>query len=253
MDFNLRDKVAIVTGGGSGLGAAITEILASEGCNVVFNYRSNAEQKQMFVAELEKKYATKCLALYGDLTLTEDITQIISRTIERFSKIDILVNNAGIWPTAYVRDMSEDEWENTVRVNLTAPFLLSKMVVNHLLERSAKGKIINIVSQAAFFGSTTGHAHYAASKAGLVSFTISLAREVALSGINVTAVAPGMVRTPMNEKALSVREEEYLKRIPLGRIAEPKEVANVVAFLASEKSDYITGATIDVTGGMLMR
>ena len=130
--------------------------------------------------------------------------------------------------------------------------MFSKRLVNYLLKRKAKGKIINIVS-AAFHGSTSGHAHYAAATGGVVTFTVSLAREVAPYGINVTAVAPGMMRTPMNKDALAEREDEYLRRIPLGRIADPKEVAYAVAFLASDKADYITGATIDVTGGMLMR
>jgi 3-oxoacyl-[acyl-carrier protein] reductase len=112
---------------------------------------------------------------------------------------------------------------------------------------------VNITSQAAFHGSTSGHAHYAASKAGVVSFTVSLAREVASQGIRVNAVAPGMMATPMAKEALAQREADYLKRIPLGRIADPAEVAQVVVFLASEKAGYMTGATVDVTGGMLMR
>ena len=164
-----------------------------------------------------------------------------------------MVNNAGVWPTAFVTDMSDEAWDRTVKINLSGPFYFSKRVVNQLIEKGRKGKIVNIVSQAAFHGSTSGHAHYAAAKGGLVTFTVSLAREVAKHGINVTAVAPGMMRTPMNVKELAEREEEYIKRIPLGRISDPKEVAYTVAFLASEKADYITGATIDVTGGMLMR
>lgn len=126
-------------------------------------------------------------------------------------------------------------------------------VVKHCISNKVNGKIVNIVSQAAFHGSTSGHAHYAAAKGGLVTFTVSLAREVAKYGINVNAVAPGMMRTPMNTKELAEREAEYVKRIPLGRISDPREVAYTVAFLASDKADYITGATIDVTGGMLMR
>ncbi|HWQ31064.1 MAG TPA: SDR family oxidoreductase [Negativicutes bacterium] len=126
-------------------------------------------------------------------------------------------------------------------------------MVQHIIARKSPGKIINIVSQAAFHGSTSGHAHYGAAKGGVVTFTVSLAREVAKYGINVVAVAPGMMRTPMNKKELAEREGEYVKRIPLGRISEPEEVAYTVAFLASDKADYITGATIDVTGGMLMR
>jgi 3-oxoacyl-[acyl-carrier protein] reductase len=149
--------------------------------------------------------------------------------------------------------MSDEEWERTVKIDLTGTFMFSKRVVQHLITRKSRGKIINIVSQAAFHGSTSGHAHYAAAKAGVVGFTVSLAREMGKYGINVTAVAPGMMKTPMNKKALAQREEQYLERIPLRRIADPAEVAYAVAFLASDKSDYITGATIDVSGGMLMR
>ncbi len=253
MDLNLRGKVAIVTGGGSGLGAAISELFAQEGVNVVVNYIVDEVRVLKFVENLNKKYGTRSIALYGDITNPTDIDNIIAKVVGEYERLDILVNNAGVWPTAFVKDMSDEEWERVVRINLTGPFLFSKRVVNRMIALKRGGRIINIVSQAAFHGSTSGHAHYAAAKGGLVTFTVSLAREVAQYGINVTAVAPGMMRTPMSAEALSQREQEYLKRIPLGRVAEPEEVANVVVFLASEKASYITGATIDVTGGMLMR
>lgn len=253
MELNLKGKVAIVTGGGSGLGAAISDILASEGARVVVNYIVDEANVFKFVDQLNEKYGAAAIPLYGDITVASDVEDVIARTIDIFGKVDILVNNAGVWPTAFVENMSDEEWERTIRINLTGPFLFSKRVVQHLIARKSKGKIINIVSQAAFHGSTSGHAHYAAAKGGVVTFTVSLAREVAKYGINVTAVAPGMMRTPMNKRELAEREEEYIKRIPLGRISDPAEVAYTVAFLASEKSDYITGATIDVTGGMLMR
>ncbi|NMB97304.1 MAG: 3-oxoacyl-ACP reductase FabG [Clostridiaceae bacterium] len=253
MDLNFRGKTAIVTGGGSGLGAAISKVLANEGANVAVNYIVDEEEVHEFVEELSKKYNTDCIALYGDITVAENIDSIINKCIEKYGKIDILVNNAGIWPTCFVENMSDEEWNRVIQVNLTGPFMFSKRVVKHFISNSIKGKIINIVSQAAFHGSTSGHAHYAAAKGGLVTFTVSLAREVAKYGINVNAVAPGMMRTQMSKKALAEREDEYLKRIPLGRISEPTEVAYTVAFLASDKADYITGATIDVTGGMLMR
>ncbi|MGI6777125.1 MAG: SDR family NAD(P)-dependent oxidoreductase [Acetivibrionales bacterium] len=253
MDFNLRGKTAVVTGGGSGLGAAVCEVFAQEGVNVIVNYIVDEANVFKFVDYLNEKYGTKCMPLYGDITNAKDIDNIVARADDLYGRLDILVNNAGVWPTAFVKDMSDEEWEKIIRINLTGTFMFSKRVVNYLIGKKSKGKIINIVSQAAFHGSTSGHAHYAAAKGGVVTFTVSLAREVARYGINVTAVAPGMMRTPMNKDALAEREAEYIERIPLGRIADPKEVAYTVAFLASDKADYITGATIDVTGGMLMR
>jgi 3-oxoacyl-[acyl-carrier protein] reductase len=253
MDLNLRGKVEIVTGGGSGLGAAISEVFTEEGVNVIVNYLVDEANVFKFVDQINEKYNSKAIPLYGDITNAKDIENIIARATDIYGGVDILVNNAGIWPTCFVSDMTDEAWEKTVRINLTGPFMFSKRVVDHFIQRKSKGKIINIVSQAAFHGSTSGHAHYAAAKGGLVTFTVSLAREVAKYGINVTAVAPGMMRTPMNKKELAEREDKYIERIPLGRISDPKEVAYTVAFLASDKTDYITGATIDVTGGMLMR
>ncbi len=253
MDLALKNKTALVTGGNSGLGAAICEVFAAEGCNVVINYLFNPGEAERLAARLQKTYGVKAVIAKGDITSATDIESNIQTALDQTQRLDILVNCAGVWPTDFVKDMTDEAWEKTVRINLTGPFMFSKRVVNHFINNGVKGKIINIVSQAAFHGSTSGHAHYAAAKGGLVTFTVSLAREVAQHGINVTAVAPGMMRTPMNQEALSTREEEYVKRIPLGRISEPEEVAFTVAFLASEKADYITGATIDVTGGMLMR
>lgn len=253
MELNLKGKVAIVTGGASGLGAAISDVLASEGAHVIVNYIADEAEAFKFVDKLNEKYDIEAIPLFGDITSAKDIDNIIARAVDIYGKVDILVNNAGVWPTDYVENMSDEAWERTVRINLTGPFMFSKRVVQHLIGRKSKGKIINIVSQAAFHGSTSGHAHYAAAKGGVVTFTVSLAREVAKYGINVTAVAPGMMRTPMNKKELASNEQKYLERIPLGRISDPIEVAYTVAFLASEKADYITGATIDVTGGMLMR
>lgn len=255
VDYNLKGKVAIVTGGGGGLGAAISEVFAQEGVNVIIADIMAEEKISQVADSLTKQYGTKAIAVRCDITSDQETDLLFAKGQEIFGKVDILVNSAGVWPTAYVKDMQIVDFERTLKINLEGPFILSKKMVNHLLERNSAGKIINVVSQAAFQGSTTGHAHYAASKAGLVGFTISLAREVAKYGINVTAVAPGIMRTPMIEKELEDPQklQYYKNRIPIGRVSEPIEIAYSVAFLASDKGDYITGATIDVSGGMLMR
>jgi 3-oxoacyl-[acyl-carrier protein] reductase len=253
MDLNLKDKVALVTGGSRGLGNAICLSLAAEGAKVAVNYRRTADRAQAVVDEIKTKYGLDAMAIGGNVAKEDDVLTIFKEVEKKFSQIDILVNNAAVCPTCQVRDMTEQMWTETIEVNMTGTFLTSREFVKRLLDADRKGRIVNIVSQAAFRGSTTGHAPYDASKGGIVSFTIALAREVASRGIGVNAVAPGLVLTEMVAKVLKENEQKYLNRIPLHRIAEPKEVADVVTFLASERAGYMTGATVDVTGGMLMR
>lgn len=253
MDLNLKGKVALVTGGSRGLGKAICLSLAAEGAKVAVNYRRTADKAQAVVDRIKTEYGVEAIAVAGDVAKEADVLSIFRKVEEKFSKIDILVNNAAVCPTCQVKDMSEEMWTETINVNLTGTFLTSREFVKRLLEAGRVGRIVNIVSQAAFRGSTTGHAPYDASKGGIVSFTIALAREVAQKGIAVNAVAPGLILTEMVAKVLKENEQKYLSRIPLHRIAEPEEVADVVTFLASERAGYMTGATVDVTGGMLMR
>lgn len=245
MDLGLKDKRVLITGATDGMGKALAKVFVEEGAHVIIHGRPAKEN----ILKKNCEELVNAEYVMGDLSDNRQVEQIW----QQVGEIDVLVNNAGIWPTAYVEDMQTEEFYKTLDVNLIAPFILCRNAVNAWKARNKKGKIVNIVSQAAFHGSTSGHAHYAASKAGLVAFTVSLAREVAAYGINVNAVAPGMVRTPMNKDALEEREDEYLKRIPLGRIADPAEVAYAVVYLSGDKSNYITGATMDVTGGMLMR
>ena len=256
MDYGLKGKTAIVTGGGSGLGAATARLFMQEGANVVVGHFTDEEQVLSRTEELNRLYpGSRAITVFNDVTSEESNIALVDKTFAEFGKADILVNSAGVWPTAYVKDMEVSAFRKTLDINLIGPFILSRILVNRWMENGTKGKIVNVVSQAAFHGSTSGHAHYASSKAGLVGFTISLAREVAPYGINVTAVAPGIMRSPMTEDVFSdpERVEAYLERIPLRRFSEPEEVARTVLCLASNQSDYITGATIDVTGGMLMR
>jgi 3-oxoacyl-[acyl-carrier protein] reductase len=253
MDLNLKDKVAIVSGGSRSLGRAICLGLAAEGAKVVINYHRNEEKAADLAEAIKADYGADALAVPGDVSKAGDVEEIFKLTESRFGRFDILVNNAGIWPTAYVKDMDEYQWRRTLDVNLTGPFLMCREAVRRWLAAGRVGRIVNIASQAAFYGSTSGHADYAASKAGLVTFTVSLAREVAPHGIHVNAVAPGMMTTDMSREVLETDEQRYIERTPLGRIGDPAEIANVVVFLASDRASYMTGATVDVTGGMLMR
>lgn len=252
MNLELKNKNAIITGSGGGFGRELAKVLASEGVNVIVHGIPSEKEKNEELCKELSGYGVKTYNICADLSDEAEALRLISESIKLLD-IDIVVNNAAIWPTAYVEDMTVADFKKTVDINLIAPFIICREAVKYFKENNKKGKIVNMVSQAAFHGSTTGHAHYAASKAGMVAFTISLARECAKYGINVNAVAPGMMRTPMNKKALEEREDEYLKRIPIGRIAEPREIADIVTFLCSERAGYMTGATLDVTGGMLMR
>lgn len=253
MDLGLKNKVTVVTGGSRGLGRAIALALAAEGAHVVVNYRRDEEEAARTVARIEAECRVRTAAIAADVAAEEDVRRLFDQAEELLGPVDVVINNAGVWPTALVRDMTATQWRKTLDVNLTGPFLVCREAVRRWLAAATPGRIVNVSSQAAFRGSTTGHADYASAKAGLVSLTVSLAREVASHGIAVNAVAPGMMETDMARDALESSRDEYLKRIPLGRIGDPAEIAAVVVFLASPAASYMTGATVDVTGGMLMR
>ncbi|MFC7395481.1 SDR family NAD(P)-dependent oxidoreductase [Scopulibacillus cellulosilyticus] len=252
MDLGLKGKTAIVTGGSRGVGREIALALAKEGADVALTYRSNRDKAQEVVEDI-RSLGRKAFAYQVDLANADETIEIVKKSIEDLGGVDVLINNAGVWPKSHVKDMSLPDWEGTLDINLTSVFLTCRTFINYCLERNKKGKILNITSQAAFHGSTTGHAHYAASKAGMVGFTISLAREVAKNGINVNNLALGIVETDMIRDSLKKNRDYYINRIPIGRPATPKEIADIAVFLVSDKANYLTGATLDATGGMLMR
>jgi 3-oxoacyl-[acyl-carrier protein] reductase len=251
MDLGLEGKVAVVAGGSRGMGRTVALALGREGAKVAVNYAKSPQAAEEVVREISAEGGT-ALAVQGDVSQAAEVDAMFRQVVEKLGPVDILVHTAGIWPTATVVEMKEEDWRRTLDVNLTGVFLTNQWLVRHLLERKAPGKIVNFTSQAAFRGSTTGHAHYASSKAGVVAFTVSLAREVAKHGIQVNAVAPGMVYTDMTAPVLK-DPSYYLTRIPIGRIAQPEEIADLVLFLVSERNSYMIGATIDISGGMLMR
>ena len=254
MELDLRGKTAIVTGGTTGLGAGICEVLAEEGMNVIANYLFDANESRRFAEDLSAKTGTKCAALYGDISKAEDIDHIFIQAERQFGHVDVLVNNAGIWPTTPIEEMPDSEWQKVININLSGTFLFSKRAAIHFLKHDVKGHIVNISSKSGFMVSSPDHAHYVSAKGGVNMMTKAFAREFAKKGITVNGVAPGMVRTPINEDKLSQEEwlRYYEERIPVGRVSTAREVANVVAFLASERAMYITGTIVDVTGGMLI-
>lgn len=254
VDMKIKGKNILVTGGSRGVGRGLVLALAGEGANVAFSYAGNQAAADETVSLAgDNSSSGKVVAIQADLSEPAQAVALYEKACASLGSLDIIINNAGIWLKGWASEIPLADWEQTMTVNLTAPFLLSQRLVQDLQKDKRRGKIINITSQAAFMGSTTGHSHYAASKAALVAFTVSLAREVAPHGITVNAVALGLVETDMLAQALAANREYYEKRVPLGRLATPGDIAGIVLFLASSLSDYMTGATLDATGGMLMR
>jgi 3-oxoacyl-[acyl-carrier protein] reductase len=252
VDLNLKDKVVLVTGGSHGLGKAICLLFAAEGARVVVNYRRKPEIAEQVVQEIKDSYGVEALAAFADIGKEDDIVAMYKQIDQVFGRIDILINNAAYCPTCQVADMTEETWNHTMQINLTGTFLCSRELIKRLLDRDQPGRIVNISSQAALRGSTTGHAPYDTSKGGLISYTIALARELAEKNITVNCVAPGMMHTEMTDKVLTTNRQKYLDRIPIRRIGTPEEIARVVVFVASDGGSYMTGATVDVSGGLAM-
>jgi 3-oxoacyl-[acyl-carrier protein] reductase len=217
------------------------------------NYRQSAAAAEAVVREIEASYGTEAMAVPGDVAHEEEVHSMFCRCEERLGPVEILVNNAAVCPTCPMHELSLDQWNETLAVNLTGTFLTCRQMVRRLSATGRSGRIVNVSSQAAFRGSTTGHAPYDASKGGVVALTVSLARELAPLGIAVNGVAPGMMHTAMTADVLDAFPDKYLARIPLGRVGLPEEIADVVVLLASSRASYMTGATVDVSGGMLMR
>jgi len=253
MQLNLKNKNVLVTGGSRGIGKAICIAFAQEGANVIINYTNSIDAAENLANELEKEMQVRAVAIRASLEKEDQLNNLLYQSEKALGSIDILINNAAICPSGPIQSYTKEIWEQTFSVNVTGMFLLSKYVTSQWMNNGYNGSIVNIASQAAFRGSTSGHLPYDSSKGAIVSFTIGLAREMAKHGIRVNAVAPGMALTEMVAKIWEEKKEHYLRNIPLYRIADPSEIASVVVFIASDKASYITGATIDVSGGVLMR
>ena len=242
------DKVAMITGATRGIGKQIALTLANEGYNIVLNYRTENDELKQLKNEIESKNV-KCLAVQGDVTNFEDCKQMIESAIKEFGKIDVLVNNAGITKDMLLARMKEEDFKQVIDVNLVGTFNMTKNVISYMM-KARNGRIINISSVVGIAGNA-GQTNYSASKAGIIGFTKSLAKEVASRNILVNAVAPGFIETNMTDVLKEDIKENIAKQIPLNRMGVAQDVANVVKFLASEDSSYITGQVISVDGGMI--
>ncbi|SDG61352.1 beta-ketoacyl-ACP reductase [Pseudonocardia oroxyli] len=248
-DAQPEPRVAVVTGGARGIGAAITTALARDGVHVAAGYSSNAKAAEDLAEKLGAEGASVSVH-QGNVGAPEDCERVVADVLERYGRLDYLVNNAGITVDKTVRKMTVDDWHAVLRVNLSGAFYMTKAVLDHMTGNGF-GRIVNISSVVGESGAV-GQANYAASKSGLFGFSKSLAQEVARKGVTVNCVAPGYIETEMVAAVPEEVLQKLLKGVPVGRLGQADEIARAVQFLVDERAGYITGSVISVNGGLDM-
>ncbi len=248
MKFSLKNKIAIVTGASQGIGKIIAFELAKSGANVVCLSR-NKEALDIIVNKIVEN-GGQASSFACDITKSETFIQIVKEIIENYKKIDILVNNAGVTNDSLLMRMSNQQWDNVININLKGAFNCTKAVLRHMMKNKS-GRIINVTSIVGLTGNA-GQANYAASKAGLIGMTKSIAKEVASRGITANCIAPGWIETSMTDTLNENVKNQFLSQIPVGRIGSAEDIANTAVFLASDEAGYITGQTITIDGGRII-
>ena len=242
-------KVVLVTGGSRGIGKEVAEVFAENGYDVVINYVSDKTDIEGIKKEFEGK-GVKCLLVKADVSKAEDVNNMVEEAIKEFGKIDVLVNNAGITRDTLLMRMSEEDFDKVIEINLKGTYLVTKAVTKYMMKKR-QGSIINLASVVGVVGNA-GQCNYSASKAGIIGFTKSVAKELASRNIRANAVAPGFIATDMTSVLSDNVKENINAQIPLKRMGTAREVAEVIYFLGSDKSSYITGQVINIDGGMVM-
>jgi len=244
----MENKVAIVTGSSKGIGRAIATAFAEEGCKVVINYLHSRENAMEVSEQIERAYPGGSIVVQADVSVEDEVERMVTETIAAFGNLHILVNNVGIHHSCAFLDMTMNEWEHTIRNDLTSVFLCSRIALPHILKNKG-GRIINISSTSGMTGGTSG-AHYAAAKGGVLAFTKALSNEFSRYGITVNAIVPSKIETDMLWKSLDEKGKvKLLEKIPVGRFGKPEEIAGLALFLASDNAGYITGESIVASGG----
>lgn len=246
----MEGKVAVVTGGGRGIGRAVAVRLGQQGASIAIFYRSNDAAAEQ-TAELVRQAGGKCKTFKGDVSSAADVEALFKHVNQALGPVDILINNAGITRDNLLMRMKDSEFDEVIHTNLYGIYYCTRAVLRSMV-RARYGRIINMSSVVGLSGNA-GQANYAASKAGIIGFTKSVAREVANRGITVNAIAPGYIQTELTGELPDAVKQQILGQIPAGRFGEPEDVAEVVAFLARQEAGYITGQTINIDGGMVMQ
>ena len=247
--MRLDNKTAVITGGSRGIGKEVALHLASLGADIAISYNSNADAANKVIEEI-RSMGRKAIAMKADVGKKEQVEEFVGEVLEQYGNIDILVNNAGITRDNLLLRMKEEEWDEVLNKNLKGVFLMTKRVLRKMI-KNKRGKIINITFIVGVIGNA-GQANYSASKAGLIGFTKSVAKEVAVRGIQVNAIAPGFIETEMTDVLPENIKDELINAIPSRKLGKPEDIAYLVGYLSSELSNYITGQIIHVDGGMYM-